>query len=229
MQPSLKQSMFEYYDDRADGYEASFCEARNTTHLAIPDAESYRQEFRELLRIIPEHVGGDVIDLACGTAYWLEAYAPVCRSITLFDQAGNMLHVTRQKVAALGIAEKCELVRGDLFAYDFPAATFDTVFSGFLFSHVTPEQESQFFDILHAMLKPDGHFLLLDSRWTKERAKTRQRTCWQARTLENGKQYHVYKHYLDTTDFLRLGQKNGFAPTVVHEGRLHIAVAGKFQ
>lgn len=45
--------------------------------------------------IVAGVVHGRLLDLACGTAYWLPHYAANCPRITLFDQSDRMLAEAR--------------------------------------------------------------------------------------------------------------------------------------
>ena len=139
---------------------------------------------------------GGVIDLACGTAYWLPHYAQRCSSITLFDQSENMLDQCRKKVAALGIADRCAVVRGDVFDYLFHPAAYESALVGFLVSHVTEAQQEFFFAALSNVLVPGGRFLILDSAWGAQPARFNAKAERQQRRLNDGTSFEIYNALL---------------------------------
>jgi ubiquinone/menaquinone biosynthesis C-methylase UbiE len=224
MDDDLRQSMLRYYDERAAEYEEAY--TRGTGTSSIADPEVFRVEAMALTRVVERVARGRLMDLACGTAYWLPAYAPRCTSITLFDQSPRMLDEARQKAAALGVAERCSLVCADFFASAFPPATCDTVLVGFLLSHLTPEQEPALFDALRTLLSPGGRFLLLDSAWTTERAAVNAKVERQPRQLNDGTRFDIYKRYLDRNDIAGW-TKYGATVNVEHFGTAFFAVSGE--
>jgi ubiquinone/menaquinone biosynthesis C-methylase UbiE len=77
------------------------------------------------------HSGGRIMDLACGTAYWLPHYAPNCSRIALFDQSDRMLTEARAKATLLGVDDRCSFVRCDFFEHEFEQNSYDTALVGF--------------------------------------------------------------------------------------------------
>jgi ubiquinone/menaquinone biosynthesis C-methylase UbiE len=225
MDDELRRSMLRYYDERAAEYEEAYTRGTGTSSIANP--EVFRAEAIALAPVIERVASGRLIDLACGTAYWLPAYAPRCTSITLFDQSPRMLDEARQKAAALGVAERCSVVCADFFAYAFPSGAFDTVLAGFFLSHLTPEQEPALFDALRTMLRPGGRFLLLDSAWTPERATANAKIERQPRHLNDGTRFDIYKRYVDRNDIAGW-TKYGATVNVEHFGTAFLAVSGEF-
>ena len=61
--------MLAYYDERAPEYEEAY--TRGTGTASIPDPEVFKAEARAMEDIVARVVHGRVMDLACGTAYWL--------------------------------------------------------------------------------------------------------------------------------------------------------------
>src|SRR5688572_30828378 len=127
--------MLAYYDQRAPEYEEAFTLGTGTSSIQNPDV--FKADGRLLPGIVRRSVRGRVMDLACGTAFWLPEYASECSHITLFDQSDRMLMEARAKVDRLGIAVRCVFVRSDLFEYAFEPDAYDTALVGFLLSHLT--------------------------------------------------------------------------------------------
>src|SRR4030095_5282819 len=111
MDSDLRQSMLAYYDQRAPQYEEAYTLGTGTA--SIQDPEVFKAEARVLGGIVRRFARGRIMDLACGTAFWLPEYAPNCSHITLFDQSDRMLMEARGKVNRLGLVDRSVFVRGD--------------------------------------------------------------------------------------------------------------------
>ena len=180
--------MLAYYDQRATEYEEAYTLGTGTA--SIPDSEVFKAEARVLAGIVRQFARGRIMDLACGTAYWLPDYAPNCSHITLFDQSDRMLMEARAKVNRLGIIDRCVFLRGDLFEHEFEQGAYDTALVGFLLSHLTEAQEHSLFDALRAMLDSSSRFLILDSAWSPQRAMFNHKVEHQPRRLNDGTPTH---------------------------------------
>ena len=117
MDSDLRQWMLAYYDQRAPEYEEAYTLGTGTA--SIPDPEVFKAEARVLAGIVGQVARGRIMDLACGTAYWLSHYAPNCSRITLFDQSDRMLAESRAKANRLGILDRCVFLNGDVFEQEF--------------------------------------------------------------------------------------------------------------
>ena len=218
--------MLAYYDQRATEYEEAYTLGTGTA--SIPDPELFKREARVLAGIIRQFARGRMMDLACGTAYWLPEYAPGCSHITLFDQSDGMLKEALDKVTRLGLVDRCVLVRGDLFDHAFEHAAYDTALVGFLLSHLTEAHEHVLFDALRTMLAASGRFLLLDSAWSPERATVNHKVERQPRRLNDGTTFEIYKRYCDRDDIARWAADYGVELRVEHFGPAFFAVSGVF-
>jgi ubiquinone/menaquinone biosynthesis C-methylase UbiE len=174
MDIDLRRRMLDYYNERAPEYEEAYTLGTGTA--SIPDPEVFRTEATSLSGIVRTFARGHLIDLACGTAYWLPHYADSCVQITLFDQSEKMLEESRTKVADRGIADRCIVLQGDFFEYEFGRQAYDCALVGFFLSHLTEPQESLLFGALRHMLQSSGRFLILDSAWSTSRCGTRSAT-----------------------------------------------------
>jgi SAM-dependent methyltransferase len=224
MDSDLRRSMLRYYDERAAEYEEVF--VLGTGSASIRDPHVFRTEVPLLGDIIERFAHGRLIDLACGTAFWLPHYAPRCSTITLFDQSERMLGEARRKAAALGIDGRCSSVHGDFFDHAFDRAAYDSAFVGFFLSHLTEEQEAVLFAALRNMLCPSGRFLILDSAWNTERARFNQKIEHQQRRLNDGTPFEIYKRYCDRHDIRGWDRKYGVTINIEHFGTALFAVSG---
>lgn len=218
--------MLAYYDERAPEYEEAYTLGTGTA--SIPDPEVFKAEARVLAGIVGQTAHGRIMDLACGTAYWLPHYAPSCSRITLFDQSERMLTEARAKANRLGIVDRCTFVPGDFFEHDFEQNAYDTALVGFFLSHLTEAQERLLFDALRTMLDSSGRFLILDSAWSPERSKFNVKVERQPRRLNDGTTFEIYKRYCDRDDISRWARQYDAKLSIEHFGPAFYAVSGTF-
>jgi ubiquinone/menaquinone biosynthesis C-methylase UbiE len=227
MDPHLRQHMLEYYNERASEYEEAYTLGTGTTSMTDP--RIFTNEAMLLANIVHGFVHGRLIDLACGTAYWLPQYASACSRITLFDQSEKMLEESRRKVEKLGVGDRCSFLQGDFFVHEFGADAYDCALVGFFLSHLTEVQEGLLFAALKNMLDPpSGRFLILDSAWSEERARFNAKTERQERRLNNGTPFEIYKRYFDRQDISGWEKKYDVTMSIEHFGTASFAVSGRF-
>src|SRR5262245_6608631 len=216
MDSDLRRRMLTYYDERAPEYEEAYTLGTGTA--SIPDPEVFKSEARVLGRIVGQIAQGRIMDLACGTAYWLPHYAPNCSQITLLDQSGRMLTEGRAKAKRLGVMDRCAFLQADFFEHVFEQSIYDTVLVGFLLSHLTEAQEPLLFDAIRGMLDSSGRFLILDSAWSPERAEFNAKVERQPRRLNDGTVFEIYKRYCDQNDFRRWAREFDISLRIEHFG-----------
>jgi len=218
--------MFAYYNERAPDYEEAY--TRGTGTASISDPEVFKAEARVLEGIVARVVHGNLLDLACGTAYWLPHYAANCSRITLFDQSDKMLAEARAKASHFGILARCDFVQGDFFEHSFTPHSHEMALIGFLMSHITEPQEHVFFEALRTLLDSTGRFLILDSAWSPERARFNGKVERQQRQLTDGTPFEIYKRYCDRDDISRWAQEHDVEPRIEHFGPAFYAISGVF-
>jgi len=226
MNSDLRRWMLTYYDERAPEYEEAYTLGTGTA--SIPDPEVFKAEARVLAGIVGRIAHGRMMDLACGTAYWLHHYAPNCPRITLFDQSARMLSEAQAKAHRLGIDDRCAFVRGDFFEHEFERNSYDTALVGFFLSHLEVAQERLLFDALRTLLDSAGRFLILDSAWSPERSKFNVKVERQPRQLNDGTTFEIYKRYCDQGDISRWARDYDVELCIEHFGPAFYAVSGAF-
>jgi hypothetical protein len=100
MDEGLRDRMLRYYNERASEYEDAY--TRGTGTASITDPTVFIAEIRVLEAIVRQFGSGHLLDLACGTGYWLPHYAGNCSRVTLFDQSAPVRH----EAAGVGEAGK---------------------------------------------------------------------------------------------------------------------------
>jgi ubiquinone/menaquinone biosynthesis C-methylase UbiE len=226
MDPGLRDSMFRYYDERASEYEEAFVLGTGTA--SMPDRDVFRREASILTGIVERFARGRMVDLACGTGYWLPFYAARCTSITLIDQAPRMLDQCRKKMAVPGAPGQMIVVQGDVLEHPFGPRTFDSALIGFLISHLSEDEERRLFEHLKGMLDTDGRFLIFDSAWSLERARFNAKVERQQRRLKDGNAFEIFKRYIDRQDIDEWNTKYGVTTAIEHFGTAFVAVSGQF-
>jgi ubiquinone/menaquinone biosynthesis C-methylase UbiE len=226
MDPALRQSMLRYYDERAHEYEDAYVLGTGTA--SIPDPQVFRREAVLLGGIVQRFARGRLVDLACGTGFWLPHYTARCSRVTLIDQAPRMLDECRKKIANLDATDRITIVQDDVLEHRFPPGAFDAALIGFLISHLTEEQELTLFERVRHMLDTEGRFLILESAWSPERARVNVKVERQERRLNDGSRFEIYKRYLDRQDIHDWATKYGVTTVIEHFGTAFVAVSGRF-
>lgn len=217
--------MLAYYDERAPEYEDAYTLGTGTASALPPTV--FRTEAVAIQGVVASAIRGRVLDLACGTAYWLPLYFRQATHVTLFDQSAAMLDIARRKAEQLGLSAMCTVIQGDVFDYAFEESAYDAVLVGFLLSHLHPEQEAGFFEVLRRVLRPGGRVLLLDSAWSSERRRVNAKVEQQIRLLNNGEAFEVYKRYCDHDDIARWEHLFGAPLHLEYDGQAFMAVSGE--
>jgi len=150
--------MFSYYEAQADSYE-DFYEGRGQAVGAL--AREYPVDTKAISSLLSGFGRGNVVDLACGTGFWLTTYGGNCTSVTLVDQADAALTKCKQRVDKLRLQAKVRLIQGDIFEVPLGQAAYDACLLGFLLSHL-PERSGQ-------------------RTSSFERVRFHTRSCWPAR------------------------------------------------
>lgn len=223
MDRRLRQSMNAYYDERAAEYDEIYTLGRPPGTTTNP--ELYMEEARSLGNLVREHCRGSVLDMPCGTGYWLQFYAADCSEITLVDQSENMLRQGREKAREHGVESITRFMKSDALEVSLEDRSFDSVLVGFFLSHVTDLQMDRFFHRLRNALKPGGLLLIMDTNWTRYRG-SRPKEGTTVRTLNDGRQFEIYKRYFERADFDRLSESCEMDFNVQYEGKLYLGVTG---
>ena len=218
--------MLDYYNERATEYEEAYTLGTGTASIADPNV--FTTEATLLAGIVRRFAQGRVMDLACGTGYWLPSYSAGASSISLFDQSEKMLEECRKKLDRHDPGNRVVLIQGDFFEHEFAAAAYDCALVGFFLSHLTAPQERLVFAALRKMLVDSGRFLILDSAWSPERAKVNDKAGRQDRRLNDGTRFEVYKRYFDRDDVLAWANAYGAQLRIEHFGTAFFAVTGRF-
>jgi ubiquinone/menaquinone biosynthesis C-methylase UbiE len=226
MDQGLRDRMLVYYNERASEYEEAYTLGTGTA--SITDPTVFTTEIGVLERIVRGFGSGHLLDLACGTGYWLPLYIGNCSRVTLFDQSERMLSECGLKVRRRAVADRCSLVRGDIFDYDFAPRAYDCALVGFLLSHTSEAQEHLVMQVLRKTIRPGARVLILESAWTDVRARFNHKVEQQTRRLNDGTEFQIYKRYIGRDDIAAWDRKYGLRTTIEHFGEALCAVSATF-
>ncbi|MEV0780381.1 class I SAM-dependent methyltransferase [Streptomyces sp. NPDC050433] len=121
-------------------------------------AYTEREELRRLLTVVDElPIGGDVLELACGTGRWTPMLAARARSVTAVDVAAEVLALARARTPFPHV----HFLQADVFEWQ-PPRRYDTVFFAFWLSHVPPARLPDFWNTVASMLAPGGRAVFVD-------------------------------------------------------------------
>ena len=142
--------------------------------------------------------GRSVLEVACGTGYWTQFYAPAAERVVAVDAAPETLRIAETRVPAA----KVQLVEGD--AYRLPSSTVrcDAGFAGFWWSHIPRSRIDEFLRGFHAAIEPGAKVVFLDNRFVPASSTPIAETdaegnTYQVRTLADGSIHRVLKNFPD--------------------------------
>jgi len=219
----IKREMMSYYAERAAEYDDIYV-GKGPASL---DSALYGKDVSRVAELAGSFGTGHLIDIACGTGFWLPHYAQNCDRFTFVDQSERMLEQCRQRVQSLGLASKATFIRGDFLELRLDAAQYDCAFVGFFLSHLTEKEEGTFFTKLQHILKPGRRLMLVDSAWNEGRQKVRAKAGVQERLLTDGRAFRIFKRYFEESDIRRTLKRQGFVVRSSYSGRAFIAVVAQ--
>jgi ubiquinone/menaquinone biosynthesis C-methylase UbiE len=223
MDDKLKQSMMSYYDKRAPEYDEIYL----GKGPALPDPLAHKNDLTKISQVASAFGRGHLVDIGCGTGFWLPYYARNCSRITLIDQSEKMLSECKRRVDQLGLKDKCHFVQKDFFKPTFENCLFESALVGFFISHLSLEIERSFFAKLKKILKSNAQLMFIDSAWSRIRQQYRQKEGLQERSLNDGRIFTIYKRYFDKSDIEGMFERYGFKLESSYMGDIFVAVIGE--
>ncbi|MCK4310002.1 MAG: class I SAM-dependent methyltransferase [Methanomicrobia archaeon] len=220
MDNEVKKEMISYYNERAEEYDDLYI---GKSHFTL-DPCIYLKDVTKVSEMTSGFGNGHLIDIACGTGFWMFNYARNCSRITLLDQSEKMLKECKKRVEKLGLINSTEFIQGDFLEVTLEPSTFDSALVGFLLSHLTIEQEKFFFLKLKKILKSNGQLMIIDGAWNNERQKYTKKEGIQERVLNDGRRFKIYKRYFEKSDLEGMAHRYNFKIKSCYVGTAFIAV-----
>ncbi len=228
----LHQQIIRYYDERAEEYDEVYLGkiprmyTEQYNKIAPKIARSNREDVKELIKITGKFGHGHLIDIGCGTGFWLQYYAGNCSHIKLVDRSKKMLSVCKKRISNLAISKKCKIINDDFFKFKAAKNAYDCAFIGFLLSHLTQTDENRFFIKLKKILKPKAKVLIFDSAWSPLRKGVRLKEGYHERILNDGRKFTIYKRYFTKSDITKMFKRHGLKLKSLHMGDVFFSAIG---
>ena len=181
----VNADMNAYYAQRASTYEQTYARPEY-----LDDLETLENNLCEALD------GHNVLELACGTGYWTEQYAPYAASVMATDINPDMLAIAQRKDYS---EADVQFALADAFDLKFKSK-FTSCFAGFLWSHIPRQNQSKLLDSMREKVGKDGLLVMMDHTYVEDIntpiARTDQEgNTYQIRTLPNGERFEVLKNF----------------------------------
>jgi ubiquinone/menaquinone biosynthesis C-methylase UbiE len=192
-----------YYDARASEYDEWYYGEGRYVEEERP---GWHEEVAALEAALESLPPARTLDVACGTGFLTQHLRG---ELVALDQSARMLEVAQARLA------DAVLIQADaLEPLPFADLSFDRVFTGHFYGHLTPEQRAGF---LAEARRVAPELVVVDSAYRDGV----ERESVQERVLGDGSRWTVYKRYFGPAELLdELG-----VGRVLHDGRWFIAVA----
>ncbi len=186
--------MKEYYQKRAKEYDQIYQK---------PERQADLKQLHDYLKTIFENK--TVLEIACGTGYWTQIIAQSCTSIVATDINSAVLDIAenRDYVAKVNFEEL------DIWQLKPPIESYDSVFGGFIWSHILKKELPRFLKILIQQIHSKGELIFVDNKYVEGSNTPIARTdndgnTYQIRKLKNGDEYEVLKNFPTKTEVAKL-------------------------
>jgi SAM-dependent methyltransferase len=184
--------MRDYYAARATEYDKVY---------AKPERQA---DLRQIEQWLPTVLAGhSVLEIACGTGYWTQFFAPRCTRIVAVDSALETIQIAKSRVPP----EKVELVVGDAYSLPPQPRPLSAGFAGFWWSHIPRTRVGEFLRDFHAALELGAPVVLLDNRFvpgssTPITEQDAEGNTYQTRLLSDGTSHRVLKNFPSKQELL---------------------------
>ena len=136
------------------------------------------------------------MEIACGTGYWTEKIAKTAASIFATDINESVIEIAWKKKYT-----KAKINFGTIDFYKFPSHVMhESLFAGFIWSHVKLGDLDKFLDIINTVVSPGGTVVLMDNIYVEGNSypvtyEDEEGNTFQARKLEDGTDHLVLKNF----------------------------------
>lgn len=188
----MNSDIVSYYKDRAKEYEKIYGKPERQSDLLVAG---------QILQNI--FANKDVFEIACGTGYWTEKISATSHKILATDINDSVIEVAKLKKYS---PAKVDFQIVDLFNLRGMNEQ-ESLFGGFIWSHIKLQDLNNFIDIANSLVKPGGTIVFMDNNYIGDSNLPVNEiddlgNTYQIRTLENGATYKVLKNF-PTEIFIR--------------------------
>lgn len=177
--------LHKYYHNRAKEYERIYSK---------PERQGDINASVKILQEIFEN--REVLEIACGTGFWTQYIAHSASSILATDINGSVIEIAEAKKI---IHSKLSFEVRDFYTFT-PEKQYESLFGGFIWSHILKQDLTRFYKTIHALLKPGSLVVLMDNTYVEGSnhpisSKDAEGNTFQTRTLDDGSTYEVLKNF----------------------------------
>jgi len=181
----MNSDIVSYYKDRANEYEKIYSKPERQNDLLLA---------RQILQDIFCDKG--VFEIACGTGYWTEKISKTASSILATDINNTMIEIAKSKKYSPAIVD---FQTADIFNLT-KAIKHESLFGGFIWSHIKLQDLNNFIDITNLLVKSGGTIVFMDNNYVEGSNIPVTDTdnfgnTYQIRTLDNGTTHKVLKNF----------------------------------
>ena len=186
------KQMQSYYAARASEYDKVYLKPERQANL--------RQMEAWLTGVLAKR---SVLEIACGTGYWTQFYAPVAANVVAIDGAEETLRIAESRVQTPNV----RFLGGDAYKLPTLDGSFDGAFAGFWWSHIPLRRVAEFLNGLHTALQPGAKIVFFDNRFVPSSStplseRDADGNTYQLRKLEDGSTHRVLKNFPRREDLL---------------------------
>jgi demethylmenaquinone methyltransferase/2-methoxy-6-polyprenyl-1,4-benzoquinol methylase len=190
-----------YYEQRAAEYDEWY---EGTGVFAARERPGWVADREALVRTIAALSPARTLDVACGTGYLTRHLAG---EVVGLDQSASMIEIASARLPS------ARFVRADALPLPFADRSFERVFTGHFYGHLTEEERVRFLDEARRVA---GELVVVDAALRPDHAPEE----WQERVLNDGSRHEVYKRYFSAGGLA--GELGG--GEVLHAGPWFVAV-----
>ncbi len=193
----MNTDIISYYKERANEYEKIYSKPERQADLKTTSL-FLKGFFRNK----------NVYEIACGTGYWTERIAEAASSVIATDINEEVIAIAREKEYE---NNNVTFEVSDFYKTPITKKN-DTLFGGFICSHILKQDFDHFVNTVNQFVKPGGWVVLMDNNFVEGSNHPIAKTdtagnTYQERFLENGSKHLVLKNFL-TESYLREKLKN---------------------
>lgn len=175
-----------YYQKRANEYELVYDK---------PERQADLKQLHEYLKTT--FANQTVREVACGTGYWTKTIAQTCKFIHATDINTEVLEIAKTKNYE---NKNVRFEQKDLWDFEGTVDNMDSLFGGFIWSHILKEELPRFLSMVKNLINDKGQLLFIDNKYVEGSSTAISRTdkngnTYQWRPLQNGEKYEVLKNF----------------------------------
>ncbi|MEE3717666.1 class I SAM-dependent methyltransferase [Tumidithrix elongata RA019] len=210
----LIRDQIEYYRSRSSEYDEWFYRigrydrGQELNDRWFAEVAIVQKALREIGQV------NQVLELASGTGIWTEQLLQIGAKIEAIDASAETIAINQNKLNSDKVAYRHQ----DIFAWE-PEREYDLVFFSFWLSHVPPDLLQSFLKKVYLATRKGGQIFAIDSRndptsRAKDHSPNRQDGIYQARKLNDGREFKIAKIYYQPDELQNLFVNAGFTGDV---------------